>query len=78
MPTNGLEPSFSVAEVDLLKSQQIVLETVSPSVVLHPDKSAPRRCWSGQKFAAVGNALAKTGAQVVITGIEQDYDWYKP
>ena len=41
-----------------------------PLVALHPGATDPRRWWPADKFAAVGDALAAAGAQVVVTGTQ--------
>jgi len=43
-----------------------------PLVVLHPSASDPRRRWPSASFAAVGRALARDGAQIVIVGNEAE------
>ena len=42
--------------------------------VLQPGASDPRRCWSPDRFAAVGDALAAQGALVAINGTGQEAD----
>jgi len=64
----SLEPFLPVTENDLKESLQVVPETDKPLVVLHPGASDPRRRWSVEKFAEVGDALAEDGAYVVVTG----------
>jgi ADP-heptose:LPS heptosyltransferase len=39
-----------------------------PLAVLQPGSSDPRRCWPAARFAAVGDALAATGAVVAVNG----------
>jgi ADP-heptose:LPS heptosyltransferase len=66
--TTFLEPCISVKEDDRAESQKVVPQTNQPLVALHPGATDPRRRWSEAKFAAVGDALAQAGAQIVITG----------
>jgi ADP-heptose:LPS heptosyltransferase len=66
--TAVLEPHIAVTEQDLLQAYQVVPETRRPLVVLHPGAGHPQRRWPPEKFAAVGDALAAAGAQVVVTG----------
>ena len=40
----------------------------APLVLLQPGSSDPRRCWPAASFAAVGNALARMGAQIAVNG----------
>ncbi|MDB5791329.1 MAG: glycosyltransferase family 9 protein [Massilia sp.] len=39
-----------------------------PLVLLQPGSTDPRRCWPAASFAAVGDALARMGAQVAVNG----------
>lgn len=43
-----------------------------PLVALHPGAGDPRRRWPAEKFAAVGDALARAGARVVIIGAYEE------
>jgi ADP-heptose:LPS heptosyltransferase len=43
-----------------------------PLVLLQPGSSDPRRCWSADRFAAVGDALAEAGALVAVNGTAQE------
>jgi ADP-heptose:LPS heptosyltransferase len=43
-----------------------------PLVLLQPGSSDPRRCWPAERFIAVGDALAKAGAQVAVNGTAQE------
>lgn len=63
-----LEPRLAVTSRDLDESLEVVPERGKPLVALHPGAGDPRRRWPAEKFAAVGDALAGAGAQVVITG----------
>jgi ADP-heptose:LPS heptosyltransferase len=40
----------------------------APLVLLQPGSSDPRRCWPPASFAAVGDALAATGARIAVNG----------
>lgn len=64
----GLEPQIIVTPEDLSESCRVVPAEQLPLVALHPGASDSRRRWSPEKFAAVGDALAATGARVVVTG----------
>lgn len=63
-----LEPRLALLQEDLGEAYNVVPETNTPLVALHPGASDPQRCWPPEKFAAVGDALAASGAQVVVTG----------
>jgi ADP-heptose:LPS heptosyltransferase len=43
-----------------------------PLVLLQPGASDPRRCWPAASFAAVGDALAATGARIAVNGSEAE------
>ena len=68
-----LEPRLTVTPRDLAESHQVVPEGERPVVTLHPSAGDPRRRWPPEKFAAVGDAPARAGAQVVVTaaGLER-------
>ncbi len=69
---NGLEPRIAVTPIDLRESESICPPTDQPLVVLHPGATDPRRRWPPARFAAVGDALAEAGAQVVVTGTSDE------
>lgn len=68
------EPRLAVTEADLREAAALVPARARPLVALHPGASDPRRRWPPASFAAVGDALAAAGAQVVVTGVEAERD----
>jgi ADP-heptose:LPS heptosyltransferase len=46
--------------------------TGTPLVALHPGATDPRRRWPARCFAALGDALADAGAQIIVTGDDSD------
>lgn len=70
--TDSLKPSIKVTEADRRESLQCVPEMERPVVVLHPGASDPRRRWATEKFARVGDALAREGVHVVLTGTKTE------
>jgi ADP-heptose:LPS heptosyltransferase len=70
--TTSIEPHLVITPTDLQEAERIVPETLQPLVALHPGARDPRRRWSPQNFAAVGDALAERGARIVITGNESE------
>jgi ADP-heptose:LPS heptosyltransferase len=66
--TSDISPVVSVTEDDLREAAPIISTNNRPLVVLHPGASDPRRRWPTDRFAAVGEALAKQGARILITG----------
>ena len=67
-----LESRISVIEEDLLEAQSVVPESARPLVALHPGAGDPQRRWPTEKFAAVGDALAAVGAQIVVIGTTEE------
>ncbi len=69
-----LVPHIELTAQDYADVTKILpLETISkPLIVLHPGASEKRRRWSPQHFATVGNALAKDGATIIITGNDNE------
>ncbi|WP_324287650.1 glycosyltransferase family 9 protein, partial [Klebsiella pneumoniae] len=43
------------------------------TVAFHPGAGDSRRRWPPEKFAAVGDTLAKAGARVALVGVEEDW-----
>jgi ADP-heptose:LPS heptosyltransferase len=70
--TADLEPRLVVTEDDLAEARNVVPEAEGKLVALHPGAGDSRRRWPPEKFAAVGDALAKTGARVAVVGVEED------
>ncbi len=70
--TSVLEPHIAVHQDDLAESARLVPYDDRPLVALHPGASDPKRRWSPDRFAVVGNALVEAGARVVITGIAEE------
>lgn len=71
-----LEPRIEVTERDRVEACAAApfLETGSPrrAAVLHPGASDPRRRWPAQRFAAVGDALARAGLHIILVGIDAE------
>ncbi len=70
--TADLEPRLQVTEDDLTEARKVVPEDEGPLVALHPGAGDSRRRWPPEKFATVGDALAKAGARVAVVGVEED------
>ncbi|MGZ3662964.1 MAG: glycosyltransferase family 9 protein [Ktedonobacterales bacterium] len=71
---NDIEPHITVTAADLAESFRKVPETTKPLVTLHPGATDPERIWPAERFATVGDAMAATGAQIVITGTAGERD----
>jgi ADP-heptose:LPS heptosyltransferase len=71
-PAVVLEPALSVTEADLRASLAVVPEASRPLAVVHPGASDARRRWSTDRFAAVGDALAHRGAEVVLVAAAEE------
>ena len=65
-----LEPRLAVTELDKAEAERVVPAQGKPLIVLHPGASDPQRRWPIEKFAVVGDALTKAGAQVAVTGTQ--------
>ena len=70
--TANLQPRLPVTDEDLAEARNVTPEAEGTLVALHPGAGDSRRRWPPEKFAAVGDALAKGGARVVVVGIEED------
>jgi ADP-heptose:LPS heptosyltransferase len=70
--TANLEPRLQVTKEDLAEAGGAVPKGDDPLVALHPGAGDKRRRWPSEKFAAVGDALAKAGARVAVVGVEED------
>ncbi len=62
------EARVAVTADDLREARAVVPETGRPLVALNPGAGDPRRRWPPEKFAAVGDELARRGARVVAVG----------
>jgi ADP-heptose:LPS heptosyltransferase len=69
VPTT-LEARLAVTEADRAESYAVYSGSGGgrPIAAIHPGASDPTRRWPAAKFAAVGDALAAAGAEVVVTG----------
>lgn len=66
--TTQLEPRVMVTPGDLQEAERVVPEQKKPLVILHPGAGDPRRRWSAEHFAQVGDHLAALGMQVAVIG----------
>jgi ADP-heptose:LPS heptosyltransferase len=68
------EPALSVTDDDRSAADVALAGDGDGLVVLHPGASAGRRRWPPERFAAVGDILARDGATVAITGTGDERD----
>ncbi len=68
----AIDPTLAVTERDLAEARSVVSDRRRPLVALHPGAADPRRRWPPERFAAVGDALARAGADVLVTGTEDE------
>jgi ADP-heptose:LPS heptosyltransferase len=71
IPSQGEAMEFPVEFSDRQELETLLkLYALDPEsyVCLHAGASVPSRCWSGDRFAAVGDRLAQLGWRVVLTG----------
>jgi ADP-heptose:LPS heptosyltransferase len=71
-PPVTLEPRLAVTAADRAAASSVLPPSSAPLAVLHPGASDPRRRWSPERFALVGDALAERGLEVAITGTGDD------
>jgi ADP-heptose:LPS heptosyltransferase len=70
--TADLQPRLRIMDEDLAEARKVVPEAGGTLVALHPGAGDSRRRWPPEKFAAVGDALAKAGARVAVVGVKED------
>jgi ADP-heptose:LPS heptosyltransferase len=71
-PLVTIETQIEITQNDLIESYQAVADDGPPLAVIHPSASDSRRRWPAERFAAVGDALALAGLQVVLVGIPDE------
>lgn len=69
---SALQPALKVLEGDLAEAGPWIDAAKGPYVVLHPGSTDPRRCWSPEKFAVVGDFCAGQGLAVMLVGAAYD------
>jgi ADP-heptose:LPS heptosyltransferase len=62
------QPSLAVTAADRGEVASVVGVPDRPRVALHPGATDTRRRWPPERFAAVGDAAAAAGAEIVVTG----------
>jgi ADP-heptose:LPS heptosyltransferase len=74
-PPCTVAPRVAVTERDRAEAAEVLgVPGRGPLAVLHPGASAGRRHWPPESFAAVGDALARDGLAVAITGSAGERD----
>lgn len=63
-----LMPTVPVTGADVTEARAVLGPVARPRAVLHPGASDPRRRWPAGRFAAVADALAERGFEVLVTG----------
>jgi ADP-heptose:LPS heptosyltransferase len=66
------EPSITVTGRDRAEAARIWPETDQGLAIVHPGARDPRRRWPAEKFALVGDALARSGLRVLLTGTGEE------
>jgi ADP-heptose:LPS heptosyltransferase len=69
-----LEPHFPLTDSDYAEAHPYLREPRGPLVALQPGAGDPRRRWPVEKFAQLGDALTQDGAQIIVTGADNDRD----
>ena len=70
-PSKGTHLEFPLGEDDWRELERLRLAGLRYAV-LHPGSQLPSRRWPAERFAEVGDALAKDGLHVVLTGTAQE------
>jgi len=70
----SLMPAFPVTAAARAAAARAAGAAAAPRVVLHPGATDPRRRWPPERFAAVGNALAAAGCEILLTGTGGERD----
>ncbi len=70
-PSKGTHLEFPLAEGDWRELDRLRLAELRYAVV-HPGAQLPSRRWPAERFAEVGDALAKEGLHVVLTGTKAE------
>jgi ADP-heptose:LPS heptosyltransferase len=73
-PPVMIEPRIEVTTRDREELREVVPTASQPYVVIHPGASDPRRRWSAERFAAVGDRLYQEGCQVYVVGIPAEQE----
>lgn len=71
----GVPPAELAPEFPVIASDRAELEPIDlprPLVAVHPGATDSRRRWAPDRFAAVADAVADSGASVVLTGAGED------
>ncbi|MBW4527375.1 MAG: glycosyltransferase family 9 protein [Phormidium tanganyikae FI6-MK23] len=69
IPASDAQMEFPIEERDRQELQALSkLHGLHRYVCIHAGASVPSRCWSSDRFAAIGEYLAQMGWQVVLTG----------
>lgn len=69
IPALDVEMEFPITKVDRQEFQTLSqLYGFNRYVCIHAGASVPSRCWSSDRFAAIGEFLSQQGWQVVLTG----------
>jgi ADP-heptose:LPS heptosyltransferase len=71
-PPVHVEARLTVLSEDVAAADSVLTGDLGMLVALHPGASDGRRRWPAEHFAAVGDALASVGAQVVVTGDSEE------
>jgi ADP-heptose:LPS heptosyltransferase len=68
----GVPPGDDALEFPLTAQDRAIDRPAAPYAVLHPGATSPSRRWPADRFAAVGDALAAEGLEVVVTGVPSE------
>ncbi len=66
----SIDPALMLTPSDRAEAASVVPFERGPMIAIHPGVSDPERGWPPEKFAAVADALAETGASIILTGAD--------
>jgi ADP-heptose:LPS heptosyltransferase len=71
-PPGLVTPRVVVTDADRAEAAPFLRSTGAPIAVVHPGVGAIDRRWPEEKFAAVADVLFAAGAEVYVTGVEEE------
>ncbi|MGE3961555.1 MAG: glycosyltransferase family 9 protein [Dehalococcoidia bacterium] len=67
-------PRLTVTAADRRRAAEVLPPTGTPEVTIHPGAGSTRRRWPVERFAQLGDELARDGYRVLIVGGAQDIE----
>jgi ADP-heptose:LPS heptosyltransferase len=70
--TKEIVPHLNVRPKDVNEAREVIGGMSKPLVILHPGVNDLRRQWPEERFAQVGDSLAKKGLSIALTGTKNE------